>query len=109
MADDQLDCINNRLEIRGFGKLRALFAERHWSYPYYYAVNRPITGKELLDELAIGDGQVEALMINGLVQAMDKPMNPGDRVALVPPGTPGPYRVLLGFVDRTQSSADQSS
>ena len=22
---------------------------------------------------------------------------PGDRVALLPPGTPGPYRVLLGF------------
>jgi molybdopterin converting factor small subunit len=40
---------------------------------------------------------VEVTFINGKVAPFNKRIQDGDRVALVPPGTPGPYRVCLGF------------
>lgn len=56
------------------------------------------TGAQLLAMLDIPPEKVEVLFVNG------KAFNPsmavvvgGDRVALVPPGVPGPYRALLGF------------
>lgn len=52
----------------------------------------------LVAELKINPRQVEAVFINGAARHLEDVINPGDRVALVPPGTPGPYRVLLGFV-----------
>ena len=37
-------------------------------------------------------------MINGkAVSPGEARIRPGDRVALLPPGTPGPYRVMLGL------------
>ena len=42
--------------------------------------------------------KIEAVFRNGLIQSLDKKVFPGDRVAFVPCGTPGPYRVLLGMV-----------
>ena len=57
-----------------------------------------MTGFQLLTLLDIPPEKVEVIFVNG------KAFNPamavvtgGDRVALVPPGVPGPYRVFLGF------------
>ncbi len=43
---------------------------------------------------------VEAVFINGKVSSFDTILQDNDRVAFIPPGTPGPYRVLLGFVNK---------
>lgn len=41
---------------------------------------------------------IEAVFINGKAyQPEEGLVKPGDRVAFIPPGTPGPYRVLLGI------------
>lgn len=88
------------LEIRGFGKLIDVFRGRKWTFPLLLPIAQPLSGSSLLEELDIARQQVEALLVNGRVQTFDKLIQPGDRVALIPPGTPGPYRILLGFVDR---------
>lgn len=51
----------------------------------------------LIGHLGLGDQDVEAVMINGKVVSRHTRLKAGDRVAFIPPGTPGPYRVLLGF------------
>ena len=43
--------------------------------------------------------KIEGVFINGNAGPLDRTVRPGDRVAYVPPGTPGPYRVILGLVN----------
>lgn len=55
------------------------------------------TPNDLLQDMGLDRTDVEAVFINGRVAPFDTIIKDGDRVALVPPGTPGPYRVFLGF------------
>jgi sulfur carrier protein ThiS len=55
------------------------------------------TVSDLLATLGLDDHRIEAVFVNGTVQPFDTVLRDGDRVAVVPPGTPGPYRVLLGM------------
>ncbi len=88
------------IEIRGFLHLSNLFKERGWESPLTYAIPGAVSGKQLLNMLEIPAEQIEAFFINGKAQLLTSAViRPGDRVALVPPGTPGPYRVFLGFVE----------
>lgn len=54
------------------------------------------TPNELINKLKFKDGKVEFVFINGKVHSKDTILKNGDRVALVPPGTPGSYRLILG-------------
>lgn len=56
-----------------------------------------ITVAGFLAGLGMKQGDVEAVFLNGKVVPQNTPLRDGDRLALVPPGTPGPYRVLLGM------------
>lgn len=58
------------------------------------------TAKDLICHVNLTTEEVEAIFINGKVAPMDTILSDNDRVALVPPGTPGPYRVLLGFKNK---------
>lgn len=53
----------------------------------------------LMKKTGLSETDVEAVFINGRVSGLTTELQDGDRVALVPPGTPGPYRVLLGIRD----------
>lgn len=55
------------------------------------------TPHDLLMSMGLEKAEVEAVFINGKVAPFDTVIKEGDRVAFVPPGTPGPYRVFLGF------------
>ena len=55
------------------------------------------TIQTVLERLGIDTSMVEGCFVNGLVHPMDTVLKSGDRVALVPPGTPGPYRFILGI------------
>ncbi len=86
------------IELRAFMDLAALFRERNWPNPLEVELQGEMTGVQLLVMLDIPPEKVEVVFYNG------KALNPltavvtgGDRVALVPPGVPGPYRALLGF------------
>jgi sulfur carrier protein ThiS len=61
-----------------------------------------ISVKELITTLGLKEEEVEAAFVNSRVASMDAILHDNDRVALVPPGTPGPYRVLLGMVRPTK-------
>lgn len=55
---------------------------------------------DLLGQMGLSREEVEAVFINGKVSPFDTCLHDNDRVAFVPPGTPGPYRVFLGFKNR---------
>ncbi|MBC8231851.1 MoaD/ThiS family protein [bacterium] len=57
-----------------------------------------ITLKELVIKLGLKPEDVEAAFVNNKVVSMDSILHNNDRVTFIPPGTPGPYRVLLGMV-----------
>lgn len=88
------------IELRGFAKLYHVFKEKGLGFPEYYEVNDGITGKQLIQDLGLGPEDVEAIMVNGCVFNMKNLIKPGDRVAILPPGTPGPYRVILGIINQ---------
>lgn len=56
------------------------------------------TVDEFLAGLGLGADDVEAVFVDGKVVPGDTRLSDGNRLALVPPGSPGPYRVLLGMV-----------
>lgn len=86
------------IELRGFGKMSSLFKERGWTSPREVKIPGLLTGYGLLRLLQLNDYPIEVVFINGKAHKPADVIHPGDRVSLVPPGTPGPHRVLLGFV-----------
>ena len=65
------------------------------------------TVAELVAIAGLTDNEVEAVIVNARAVPWDRQLQNGDCVALVPLGTPGPYRVLLGMSKppRTDRSA----
>ncbi|HUW64128.1 MAG TPA: MoaD/ThiS family protein [Spirochaetia bacterium] len=92
------------VELRGFGDLKKLFNERNWPFPYNLDLNEEISAGNLAEKLDIPVNRIEIVFINGIARGLDCKIRPGDRVAFVPPGTPGPYRVILGFVQKKSTS-----
>jgi hypothetical protein len=90
--------VSPTIEVRAYMDLAALFRERNWPSPLEIEIQGAMTGVQLLALLDIPPERVEVVFVNG--KAFNPPMavvTGGDRVALVPPGVPGPYRALLGF------------
>ena len=52
---------------------------------------------DLIHSLELNKDDVEAVFINGKASTFDYIIQDNDRVALIPPGTPGPHRLLLGI------------
>jgi len=51
----------------------------------------------LIDSLGLEQKDVEAVFVNHTVVPKKTLLYEGDRVALLPPGTPGSYRLLSGL------------
>jgi len=89
------------LELHAYMGLAELFKQRGWANPHAFEIAQPMSGGELLKALDIGAEAVEVIFVNRKAYAADiARVQPGDRVALVPPGVPGPHRFLLGFKNR---------
>lgn len=94
--------MGGQIELRAFMGLRTLFSERGWPIPHFVDVEADMTGEELLRFLSIDNAKVESLIVNrSAIAVEDAIIHPGDRVALVPPGVPGPHRLLLGIHGQT--------
>ena len=64
-------------------------------------IKHGISAKDLISQVQLTQEEVEVVFINGKVVPMETIIKDNDRVALIPPGgTPGPYRVLLGFKNK---------
>jgi len=55
------------------------------------------TPNMLIEKLGFSEDRVEAVFINGKVLPKETILQDGDRLALLPPGTPGSYRLQLGI------------
>ena len=58
------------------------------------------TAGDLISLMQLARQDVEVVFVNGRVKPVDTVLEDQDRVAFVPHGTPGPYRVLLGFKNK---------
>ena len=63
----------------------------------------------LTQNVGLDPDDVEAAFVNGRVMPKDTALKDGDRVALVPPGTPGPHRWLLGIAKSARSRTSEES
>jgi hypothetical protein len=91
------------IEVRGFLHLDAVFRKKG-KIPFIMDLENPITGVELAEKLEIPFHEIEVIFVNGFVQELSHMINPGDRVAFLPPGCPGPYRIALGFYGKNQNN-----
>lgn len=88
------------VEVRGFSFIKEVFDTRGWPFPMTMPLERECTAEELARQLELPLEKIEAVFINGIAGPLkNRSVHPGDRVAFVPPGTPGPYRVILGMVN----------
>ncbi|WP_347451918.1 MoaD/ThiS family protein [Acetoanaerobium noterae] len=92
------------IELRGFLQLDAFLKKKFGTMPVFLEIDGPISGLELSKQLEIKRDDIEVIFVNGFVQQVDYIINPGDRVAFLPPGCPGPYRIALGFYGKNQDN-----
>lgn len=86
------------VDIVGFMDLATLFRARGWSSPHRLALDATVDGPTLLRLLDVDEAAVECLFVNHFAHGVAAAViRPGDRVALVPPGVPGPHRYSLGI------------
>ena len=86
------------VQIRIFGSLRKYMDEQ--GDPYSLEKEIDPEGRvvyNIIKEIGLPPEKVEAIFCNGRVRNIYDPVFPGDRVALFPYGTPGPYRLFLGM------------
>ena len=84
--------------IRMFGLLHTLRKQK--GLPVTVELQLPPEGKtarDLAQELQLPIDRIEAVFCNHLTYPLDHVILPGDRVAFVPHGTPGPHRYCLGI------------
>lgn len=85
------------MEVRGFSFIKEIFDRRNLPFPFFTDLSEECTAGELAERLEIPVDAIEAVFVNGVACRPGDTVRPGDRVAFVPPGTPGPYRVILGI------------
>ena len=90
------------ITFNAFSFLQKKLKTNHHEYSNVSLSINPLntTPNDLLDRFSLSHEDVEVVFINGKVAPFKTPLQDGDRVAFVPPGTPGPYRVHLGFKKR---------
>ena len=86
------------VKIRMFGKLREIRSQAGAPTSLEYAVAPGgIAAAEIADALDLPLDQIEGVFCNHVVCPLDKVILPGDDIAFVPYGTPGPHRFALGL------------
>ncbi|WP_434510314.1 MoaD/ThiS family protein [Desulfitobacterium sp. AusDCA] len=91
--------VHGNVEVRAFMFLRKIFNERNWPTPYFFKLERECNAVELAEMLDLPLERIEAVFINGKANPFSEEtmIQPGDRIAFLPPGMPGPYRAMLGI------------
>lgn len=95
------------IHVRFFGVLHALRRER--GLPLHEEITIPrggVLASVLVRELDLPLDRIEGVFRNHKVHPLDTTLFPGDEVAFVPQGTPGPHRYFLGLYAAGRSSED---
>ncbi|MCL4078315.1 MoaD/ThiS family protein [Coriobacteriia bacterium Es71-Z0120] len=88
------------VRARLFGALRTWALER--GKPATLEVAVPSGGmmaRDMARQAGLPLDLIEGVFVDGRVYGADRVIFPGQRVAFVPKGTPGPHRVFLGLYD----------
>jgi len=87
--------------VRMFGALHTHRRERGLeSSVMVHVPPQGCTARQLADQLELPLDKIEAVFVNHLVYHLDHLILPGDRVAFVPTGIPGPHRFMLGISEK---------
>ena len=98
MVRDASPAPSSSVTVRIFGSLRPLRTARR--LPYTLDVDVPrggIAARDLAVSLGLPPEKIEGVFVNHGLHGIGVRVTPGDRVAFVPYGTPGPHRVFLGL------------
>lgn len=103
-------CEHVKTTVRMFGALHT-FRREHGLEPKVDMTIPPTgcTALELARELELPLEKIEAVFVNHLVYPLDHRIQPGDRVAFIPTGVPGPYRLLIGIASGKSSHQTSDS
>ena len=88
------------VSVKMLGLLQPVCAER--GLPTTAQVDAPeegFSGWELVESLSLPAEMIEGMFVNHTLYGLGHRVMPGDRVALVPYGTPGPHRLYLGLYE----------
>lgn len=94
--------------IRMFGALHTLRKERGQASIAEVVI--PAEGRSARDiarELELPLEKIEGVFINAIVYDIDHRILPGDRVAFIPTGVPGPHRFMLGVHQAGQAKVEK--
>jgi molybdopterin converting factor small subunit len=94
-----------RVKVKMLGCLHTL--RREAGLPSVVEVDVPPegrTGEELAEDLALPLERIEAVICNHRTHPLGHRIAPGDSVAFVPRGTPGPHRYTLGIYSAGKES-----
>lgn len=95
---------DHSIEIRGFLQLDAFIKKKYGKMPIFLEIDGPISGLDLSIQMGIKREDIEVIFVNGFVHEIEYIIHPGDRIAFLPPGCPGPYRIALGFYGKNQGN-----
>jgi hypothetical protein len=89
---------NGVVRVRMFGKLRGLCSLAGAATGIEYPVAAGgVPAAEIATALGLPLDQIEGVFRNHFVRPLDEIIGPGDDIAFVPYGTPGPHRFALGL------------
>ena len=95
--------------VRMFGALHTFRQERGLASTIDVAV--PPEGRKAADlaqDLQLPMDKIEGVFVNHLVFDLSRVVQPGDRVAFIPTGVPGPARLQLGIIRETQKKSKKT-
>lgn len=88
------------VSIRAFGVLGSIL--RDHGHPSTLAFAIPAEGlsaSEIAAELELPLDRIEGIFHNHVIRSVEQTVMPGDSIAFVPYGTPGPHRFFLGLYE----------
>lgn len=111
---DDMDA-ERSVTVRMFGLLHS--ARKAAGLESTVGVDVPEAGtnaRQIALDLGLDTGIIEGVFVNGTVFDLGHPVMPGDRIAFVPHGTPGPHRLYLGLyragqTDTGSQDSDESA
>lgn len=89
---------NPNTRIRLFGNLHTLRRERGLpSIADIWLPPEGIVASEVAEQLDLPLTRIEGVFCNHIAYGLDKRLCPGDEIAFIPTGVPGPHRFMLGI------------
>lgn len=96
--------------LNAFSFLREKLTEKGFSYlNASLEIEEGMCVMEVIDWMGVEQRLVEAVFVNHLVVPKETILYHGDRIALVPPGTPGSYRLMLGMKKLSSTNLREES